>query len=179
MDKNYHVFRNMFVFMESGKLHDDLYAVIKDELAYVLDNKYSIYMDKIFDVIGSEEGKFYTYFASVLKKVSLPLGDGTVENLDDYVKGFDGMPRSGELKATLLILTLIQQEITRLCYDIISVNTEARVSKKLGIFAYINEYLKDPKRSYVSIESFLNKCYNIVYDNAKLHFGGLVYGKKY
>lgn len=177
--KSCHIFRNAFVFMESGDVVTDLYRVFKDEISYLLDNKYVLYMDKLYDIIDYDESKFYTYFASVLKKVNLPLSDSTVENLDDYINGFNGMNKSLELRSTLLILRLLQNEVNKLVFDIVEKNTQHEIDKKHGIFVYINGYFECEDRMYESVQSFLNKCYDIVYTNAKLNYGGFSYGKKY
>ncbi len=177
--KSCYIFRNAFIFMESGKLSDDLYRVLKDEISYMLDAKYILYMDKIYDTIDIDEGKFYAYIASVIKKVNIPLADSSVVDLDDYISAFNGMVKSTELSATLLILRLLQSEISRLVYHILSSNSEQGITKKYGIFAYINSYFEGDNAMYDSVEQFLNKCYDIVFDNAKLNYGGFSYGKKY
>lgn len=158
---------------------------LKDELGYFLEEKHKIYLNEFCTAFEKNLSDFYRKFSEVLKKLAFPLKDSTVVNLRQYVEDsikYSDMDFSNKNVRNIsnTILREFDKSLSQLAFDIVSVTRQQRWETKHGVFSVINKYFDwDGDKKYDSVTEFLESCYGDVYENIRMLFGGMVYGKKF
>lgn len=186
MENTEYIYKNAFMFMESGELSVDLYRAIKDEISYMVEAKYKVYMDKLCDATDIKDNQFYSDFVEVLHKVEIILMNSKVTNLKKYIGEYFETAKllqekpSVMTKTVMTSLGLFDSLINKLVYSIMVKVNNKEIKADKGVYSVLNTYFGDNDyKIYVGMQDFLEECYGTIYDATRINYGGFVYGKKY
>lgn len=182
-----HIFKNSVMFMESGNLRNDLYRAFKDELMYLLETKYRVYLDEYCLTYDRNLSAFYKVISWALQKLVFIMQDSTLTNLRSYVDDYNRTPiqlidqsTKKQMAPVLTILREFDIILSKLVFDIMIECNENNIQTRYGVFSIINQYFEKCKeREYSSVDDVLEKCYGVVYETIRLSYGGTANGKKF
>ena len=184
-NKDY-IFKNAFVFVESGNLKNDLYRAFKDEIGYMLENKHKIYFQELCEKYSKDE-EYYKDLTDLMYRLKVVMQDSDVTSLKDYLEDYKfqvkigaiGKTEQEKLKFTILTLRKFDEELDKFAYDIIQKVQDYGIEKKYGVYYIIQEFFKlKDKKLFSNFQEFLDKIYSILFETLKLKYGEKKYGKK-
>lgn len=179
-----YVFKNSFVFMETGNLKVDICRAMKDEIGYMCENKHKLYLKEFCEM--QTNNMFYGDVADMLNRLKNILLDSSVNSLKEYFEYYKFQVNIGlineseqeKMKLPLLCLRQFDDIINDLAYDIVAATVEHNFVTKYGVFAVITQYFeKVANKKHVSIIAFLDTVYAIIFETIKIKYGG-TNGKK-
>lgn len=186
MENTDYIYKNAFVFNETGELHADLYCAIKDEIGYMVDAKYKVYMDKLCMTTDVEASEFYSTYVDILHKVDVIMMNSKITDLNDYVQSYQSTAKllkeniSMATKTIMTTLKLFDSDIQSLVIAIMTKVNLNEIKTDRGVYSVLSQYFStDEYRTYKGMQDFLDQCYGTLYDATQINYGGKVYGKKY
>lgn len=185
-EKNNYIFKNAFVFVESGNLKSDLYRAMKDEIGYMLEKKYDQYFKTICED-SSKNNEYYKDLVDLLSKLKGVMLDSEITSIKEYFEDYKFQVKVGIYKPedekkmfyAFDALRKFDDTITNFAYEIMEKAHNLNFEKKYGVFHIIKQYfnMKDGKK-YNSFQEFLDYIYSLVFETLKLKYGDKEYGKK-
>lgn len=173
-----YVFKNSFVFMESGNLKVDLCRAMKDEIGYMCEKKHALYFNEYCEM--KKDNQFYGDFAEILNRLKNILLDPTINSLKEYFEYFKFQVNIGliskqeeeQMKLPLICLRQFDDLITNLAYDIVASTHKHGFITRYGVFSVIRQYFEtDENKNYGNFYDFLDKIYSIIFQTIKLKYG--------
>lgn len=186
MEEKDYIFKNAFVFVESGNLKNDLYRALKDEIGYMLEVKHKVYFDELCEKYSKEE-EYYKDLTDLLYRLKNVMLDSDTTSLKDYLEDYKFQVKIGaikkleedKLKFSILTLRKFDEELDKFAYDIIGKVQDNNLETKYGVYHLIKNYFKlNDKKLYGRFEEFLDNIYGIIFETLKLKYGEKKYGKK-
>ncbi len=173
-----YVFKNSFVFMESGNLKMDLCRAMKDEIGYMCERKHAIYFNEYCEM--QEDNQFYGDVADILNKIKNVMLDPTITSLKEYFEyykfqvniGLISKKEEKNMSLPLICLRQFDDHITNLAYDIVASTHKNDFVTKYGVFSIIRQYFEiEENKKYTNFYEFLDKIYSIIFQTIKLKYG--------
>jgi len=186
MEEKDYIFKNAFVFVESGNLKNDLYRAFKDEIGYMLEAKHKVYFDELCEKYSKDE-EYYKDLTDLLNRLKNVMQDADTTSLKDYLEEFKFQIKIGaigkleeeKMKFSILTLRKFDEELDKFAYDVMGKTQEYGLEQKYGVYHLIKNYFKlDCGKMYKSFDEFLAQIYSIVFETLKLKYGEKKYGKK-
>lgn len=185
-EKNNYIFKNSFVFVESGNLKSDLYRAMKDEIGYMLEKKH----DQYFKTICEDPSKnidYYKDLVDLLAKLKSVMLDSDITSIKEYFEDYKFQVKVGIYKQedekkmfyAFDALRKFDDVITKFAYEIMEKAYNLNFEKKYGVFHIMKQYFNmKENKMYNSFQEFLDYIYSLVFETLKLKYGDKEYGKK-
>lgn len=163
-------------YVQTGSIKNDLYQVIKAELAYMLDNVYEQYLDKLSMSENDKMSDFYSDFLNIVGRLTSCLNDIKIGSISEYVKYFTehfnkqmfSVSYVKETEVALSCLTQFDVITTRLVYDILSKMPAITYNADFNPFLVIENYFAYAKNPmFPNFLEYLNTCHDVIYDTIR------------
>lgn len=186
MEEKDYIFKNAFVFVESGNLKNDLYRAFKDEIGYFLEAKHKVYFKELCEKFSKDE-QYYKDLTDLLYRLKNVMQDSDTTSLKDYLEeykfqvkiGAIGKAEESKMQFSILTLRKFDEELDKFAYDVIERAQDKGLETKYGVYHLLKDYFKlEDKKLYNKFEDFLDNIYSIVFETLKLKYGEKKYGKK-
>ena len=186
MEKKDYIFKNAFVFVESGNLKNDLYRAFKDEIGYMLEEKYKIYFKELCEKYSKDEA-YYKDLTDLLDRLKKVMQDTDTTSLKDYLEDYKFQIKIGaigkieeeKMKFSIQCIRKFDEELDKFAYNVMEIAENHEIERKYGVYYILREYFKlKENKLYETFEEFLDKIYSIVFETLKIKYGEKKYGKK-
>ena len=163
-------------YVQTGSIKGDLYQVIKAELAYMLDNVYEQYLDKLSLSESDSLSQFYSNFLNIIGRLTSCLNDIKIGSIGEYVKYYNehfnrqmfSNSYVRETEVALSCLTQFDAIIARLTYDILSKTDSQAYNIDFNPFLMIENYFAYARGPmFPNFLEFLNTCHDVIYDTLR------------
>lgn len=163
-------------YTQTGSIKGDLYQVIKAELAYMLDNVYEQYLDKLSLSESDSLSEFYSNFLNIIGRLTSCLNDIKIGSIGEYVKYYNehfnrqmfSNSYVRETEVALSCLTQFDAIIARLTYDILSKTDSQTYNVDFNPFLMIENYFAYARGPmFPNFLEFLNTCHDVIYDTLR------------
>ena len=163
-------------YVQTGSIRNDIYQVVKAELAYMLDNVYEQYLDKLSMSENDAPSEFYSNFLNIISRLTNCLNDIKIGSIGEYVKYFMehfnkqmfSTTYVRETETALSCLTQFEAITTKLVYDILSKIPPQVYNVDFNPFLTIENYFAYSKNPmFPNFLEYLNTCHDVIYDTIR------------
>lgn len=170
-------------------LRTNCYMALKMEMSVYLNEKYRQYIDVICSTEDVNLSKFYGDIANILNRLYNVLIDPDLINLRrvsetirlDINSGLYSSSYNAEMEILCKCINLIDRNILNLVSDMMEKNTQIRLNRNAGCFAFINDYFRRVKKApFASVVDLLECSYGSIYEYVRINQKETITnGKKY
>lgn len=166
-------FRNLYNYVPTGIMVNDLYNIIKIETALYITDIYHKKMEALSDKYADYDFERYEREVGIYARVSSCLNDNNIGNLSDYanyfIRNFNTSLFSKsyviETQATMRVLKRIDTYINRLKLDVMVKIPTFSVNTSNDPYMSLIYYFAEAKnKSFYSFENFLDQCESAIND---------------
>lgn len=170
-------------------LRTNCYVALKMEMSIYLNEKYRQYIDVICSTEDVNLSKFYGDIANILNRLYNVLIDPDLINLRrvsetirlDINSGLYSNSYKAEMEILCKCINMIDRNILNLISDMMEKNTQIRLNRNAGCFAFMNDYFRRVKKApFASVMDLLECSYGSIYEYVRINQKETITnGKKY
>ena len=170
-------------------LRTNCYVALKMEMSIYLNEKYRQYIDVICSTEDVNLSKFYGDIANILNRLYNVLIDPDLINLRrvsetirlDINSGLYSNSYKAEMEILCKCINMIDRNILNLISDMMEKNTQIRLNRNNGCFAFMNDYFRRVKKApFASVMDLLECSYGSIYEYVRINQKETITnGKKY
>lgn len=158
-------------------------------MSVYLNEKYRQYIDVICSTEDVNLSKFYGDIANILNRLYNVLIDPDLINLRrvsetirlDINSGLYSSSYKAEMEILCKCINMIDRNILNLVSDMMEKNTQIRLNRNAGCFAFMNDYFRRVKKApFASVVDLLECSYGSIYEYVRINQKETITnGKKY